>query len=830
MNYKVVSIILWSLLLILTVGCSGGSAITPDVSGDGSITAEMSRDISHHVWSVWEIRIDAVSETAEIVPLRGPSFTANVNSLLESKPGNLLIEDMDVTQYMSSGRLDCTITLKHPFPGLDMYHGFDVWGVFLNDGTDNFHYEGLTYAGGDDPHTGWLLNPDGYTRWYNYAEFSNSPIPILGYTPGKLGNLEEPSAKVCPYKVFADGLDDEEDYYSWLTTPGNMDDRGVFRAGSVNSRRYEIQFPFVGGIPSATFQYAVVATWEPGDPELTGLPNVYDIEDFPTSANCEEPFFVKVDSSASTLYNDGAGSSGGTFIADIEIFDWQGGYGGNGILNEINIIQIEGDFIEGGYEEITKTQLEPTAVPGTENSSVFQVEIVACDPPECGTYDAWILIEADGLNGSTYEQGFGISVPDTSRTPFMSFTVEVSCEPAYMAVFVDDSNTTGVEDGTMAHPYNTIQEGIDASTLLDDYEVWVDDSGNPYVEYVEMASDVVLKSVNWDTSDGSNRAVIDGGDDADTWSVSFVDCENAWIEGFEITFAGENDPSPLPGSRMLQVDGGNNNTVIDCYFEGLTDSYLASAIYAVHTDDLTISNCRFSDIDKKTLDTGCTYFYIIDVDVCPGIMIKNNVFTDIRSSSDGIGKYFSMIRIEGTNGITVKNNLLHHVVLHAPNDVLMGYMAYFDGCSNITTLNNTVDYIDITDAFFIQQVFCFWYQACSDVDFTNNIITRVYSNGFPPVLGRGVDSHDGDIVTLDYTDIYDTVLAYNGDVVEGTGYIEVDPGYIDPDNGEYDVGPSSLCQNGDPDILDWDDGGSGGSRMGCYGGPGGEFVGLLTSQ
>ena len=106
----------------------------------------------------------------------------------------------------------------------------------------------------------------------------------------------------------------------------------------------------------------------------------------------------------------------------------------------------------------------------------------------------------------------------------------------------------------------------------------------------------------------------------------------------------------------------------------------------------------------------------------------------------------------------------------------------------------------------------------------------MYSNGFPPILGRGVDAHYGDTVTLEYTNIYSTVVPYYGDVVEGTGYIEFDPDYNDPDNGDYDISPTSPCQAGDPSFDDWDDTPGDGSRMGCCGGPGGERDGGAVSK
>jgi len=40
-----------------------------------------------------------------------------------------------------------------------------------------------------------------------------------------------------------------------------------------------------------------------------------------------------------------------------------------------------------------------------------------------------------------------------------------NCDPDHgTTVFVDVSNNTGVEDGTVFHPYNTIKEGIVAAT------------------------------------------------------------------------------------------------------------------------------------------------------------------------------------------------------------------------------------------------------------------------------------------------------------------------------------------------------------------------------
>jgi hypothetical protein len=372
------------------------------------------------------------TDRIEAVPLRTAEFTANVTNLLESKPGNLQIGDLDLTDYFTTGRIDCTVTLRHPFPGLGKYSGFDVWGVFMHNGASALDYDGLTYSCGPDPYPNeaTLLNADGYTRWFNQPEFDGSGQPLFEYWPGKVSTLPTPTAMLNPFKIFADGLGVEDDYYQWITTGGNAEARGIFRAGQANSRRYRLQFPIIGGVPVLEFQYAAVATWEPGDPTLTGDPATYDPSDFPTSANVEEPFFVHVSTAASDLYYGGPGQSGGSLRADVEVFDWQGGsVGGNGVPNEVERIIIEGSFLTGGTHDVLKPELASIASSGTVDSSVFEVEIPDCAPKATGSAEYWVIVEAGGLNGGSYGQGFPTEYPDPARrAAFSRNAVEVHGE------------------------------------------------------------------------------------------------------------------------------------------------------------------------------------------------------------------------------------------------------------------------------------------------------------------------------------------------------------------------------------------------------------------
>ncbi len=818
---------------IFLLGCGGNGSDPiggiPDTMIATSDSGSASGSANRTLWGLWQCSMEPGSGQIDIVPLRTATFTANVNSLLESKPGNLLIDDMDVSEFFTEGRLDCTITLKHPFTGLDMYHGFDVWGVFMHNENGSLDYDGLTY--GADPDTGdnvaVLLNPDGWTRWFNYTEFSGSSVPILEFTPGELANIPNPTATLNPYKIFADDLGLNDSYYDWITTSGNDDNRGWFTAGTLNSRRYELEFPIIASNPVAEFQYAAIATWEEGDPALTGQLTVYDPGDFPTAANCEEAFFVHATTDDSDLYNDGAGSSGGTFRADIEVFDWQGGsVGGLGVPNEVESIIVEGDFVPTGSHEFSQVDLAGVAVSGTVNSSIFQVEIANCTPQASGEAALWVIVEAAGVNGDSFDQGFPTEYPDPARrASFLPGTVAISNESPLLYIYVDDSNTLGTEDGTQMHPYNTIQEGVDAAALLTGYEVWVDDSGNPYNEHVIMATDTILRSRNWDDSDGSNRAFIDGPDTPiNTHSVHFYNVDDAIIDGFRIGFAG--DCEGYSWSQNLRIDGGSGNTVQDCLFNGSTTQMNVSPIQVDSSANLTIANCEMNLTDT-------IFYYGIWAESSPNLEIHNNRFIDITQTSSGSSVFIYCILLDGCSGAVIKNNLIAEVDVLLSSGSVEGLL--IKNCSNGEIINNTVCYLSAINGF-ITTASGYDLENCSNMTFYNNIASYIdgedpCSGGGPPMrIDNGVKASYV-AVTCDYTLAYDACHKFAGVAVKGVGcYENSSPQFVDPAAGNYDVQSGSDAQNGDPSFDDWDDTSGDGSRMGCHGGPGGEIVGLLTPE
>jgi parallel beta-helix repeat protein len=89
-------------------------------------------------------------------------------------------------------------------------------------------------------------------------------------------------------------------------------------------------------------------------------------------------------------------------------------------------------------------------------------------------------------------------------------------------IYVDDDNTSGIEDGSLAHPFNTIQEGVDAATSGDKVYVF----NGTYYEHISISkSHLILQGEN------RNTTTIDGGGSGDVVGIT-VDWVN--VSGFRI--------------------------------------------------------------------------------------------------------------------------------------------------------------------------------------------------------------------------------------------------------------------------------------------------------
>jgi hypothetical protein len=431
MKFSLIAVLLLSIFI--SIGCSGGSSshspLLPGLTGGAQSTLNAT---SKAMWGVWEVDIDTSTWGVTAIPLRGTQYTVDVVTFLQKpsgNPTNLAFTVKNVTQWLTDGLIEVDVGLKHPFPGLDQFTGFDVLGVFVTPGSTQGNYDSdVIYTNGvDEP---ILRNPDGYTRWMNPVEFPANGT-ILRFVPGKAGtpDLAPFTSTINAYKYFADGLDSSQSVSDFFAQPPNVANRGLFRPGSFNHRDYQLKFPMVTGLPKLIFQYAVIASWVEPDKTLSGAPDVLDVPgDFPFSANANEAILMSVVSNDSTLFfNDGIG--GGNIKLGLEVFDWGAFQSSTNVSGQVYQIVVEGDssVIPGGHVAFDNTSLKTNASPGSSGiSSVFQVEIAGCTPSNNNNLP--ILITIENTSPDKFDPGTGTPGNDDRLAGYFRIELPVSGE------------------------------------------------------------------------------------------------------------------------------------------------------------------------------------------------------------------------------------------------------------------------------------------------------------------------------------------------------------------------------------------------------------------
>ena len=232
----------------------------------------------------------------------------NVVKFLETGKLNIALANLK----FGTGTIDVDVNLTHPFPGLDSYTGFDVRGIFITPGTISGYTDaGIIHA---DQSSTFLMNADGWTRWWNPSEFPVGDT-ISGYRNGKLGNPYDGSnlnATLNGYKYFCDDLKVGDDL-SVL----NPLHRGMFQSGYTNGRHYQIHFDSTKPL---VFNYAVDASWEPSVPSSADS----GAGRFSAVGECSGAIQnLHVDRGEHYFYKD-ASNKGGHAVVNVNVYDWYG--------------------------------------------------------------------------------------------------------------------------------------------------------------------------------------------------------------------------------------------------------------------------------------------------------------------------------------------------------------------------------------------------------------------------------------------------------------------------------------------------------------------------
>ncbi|MCX6646848.1 MAG: hypothetical protein NTY09_10940 [bacterium] len=221
----------------------------------------------------------------------------------------------------SSGVFFVDITIKHPFPGLDEFTGFDLRAIFITGGDYTFPVSGHSISWNGNHIK--LLYADGYTNLFNPTDFpSDLPVPFaLKYTPGNFATGGDLSATLNPFISY-----------------NREAERRIFYSTQADTQK--LMMKLVPG--NLEFGYAVDVCWFPADPPINN-----PVEDFPSKANCREAYQIFVRQSPGLTDQTGSEAT-----VQVEVWDHQG-------ADTVSTVYVEApDLFTGGRELNLSTTMD----------------------------------------------------------------------------------------------------------------------------------------------------------------------------------------------------------------------------------------------------------------------------------------------------------------------------------------------------------------------------------------------------------------------------------------------------------------------------------------
>ena len=605
-----------ALLLILAVSCSGSQSVTaPDTSVEPDTTpaVEMrSSQANTHILGLWDVIYDIEANTIEAAPLRSADFLININRFIDGPPVNLLIGVDSVDPQPDYLDLEVLIAIIHPLPGLDEFTVFDTMGIIYSTGTDIYlGDENFPVPGENDVR---LLNPDGYTRWFNYVEFGEwgADHPFFGYYPGHFGSPDfNPSAVLNPYIYFTDLLDNDEDAFNFLVE--NPDNRGKFQPGFVDHATYRLRFPTVSDMK---FQYAFVTHWEPNvnhpDPPVS-------LDDFPIEANASEALVTSVVDSSTLWYDNGI--SGGDLILDISPYDWTAELNSTGIMEEYAIrcwlMPYDGPL-----------DVPMAAVDLGPNYYTFHLEAPIAGLTSTDPMPVWIEVWYPGDNWDNLEFPNGATGHLAS---YFKIEIPVSdVSPIDPWILVTSPN--GGEDLIIGETWEINWESNDVTGYL----------------IIEYSKDNFVADINPVASGVMNSGVFDWvpipDDPSETVRIRITSMDNPSIfddsdNDFTIKYSG-----PEPSLHLTRPNGGEIFRADGCQEITWESENVTGTVFLEYSKDNFAGD--INPIDSDLSDTGSYYWDPIAYDLSETVRVRV-CLTDDPSVYDISDDDFAICVVEG---------------------------------------------------------------------------------------------------------------------------------------------------------------------------------------
>ena len=185
--------------------------------------------------------------------------------------------------------------------------------------------------------------------------------------------------------------------------------------------------------------------------------------------------------------------------------------------------------------------------------------------------------------------------------------------PDNIDIHVDDDNTSGIEDGSVSNPFNTIQEGVDFSGPGDTVSV----SAGNYVENVLMNKDIFL------VGEGAKVTIIDGSGAEDA-AIRCVSTTSGQIKGFHIhngTGAGIRCEDAVMSIERNMISSTSNGDGIKVG-AGSSVNIENNVIYENNLDGIAFESLAVTIVNNTIVSNGGDGISCSSGD---GVVIENNI-------------------------------------------------------------------------------------------------------------------------------------------------------------------------------------------------------------
>ena len=241
-------------------------------------------------------------------------------------------------------------------------------------------------------------------------------------------------------------------------------------------------------------------------------------------------------------------------------------------------------------------------------------------------------------------------------------------------VYVDDDNTTGIEDGSIFHPYNTISEGLAAVAVGGTVHVL----GGTYVETLEIHKSVALLGESPVTTEVRSTT---------TWPGFRIAAANVTLSGFSfketsllldrasnVRIAGNEfvrASLSVEDSQQLSVLH-NQFYLYSIFIRGLHEGDISEnaivgaseSIYVERGEDVQIESNTIWNETESMYRTGVRVFHSQNITILNNSIW--NLFTGIQLGNDSnvviqdnsVATTYSGIYAQGSNHITLRANVL----------------------------------------------------------------------------------------------------------------------------------------------------------------------------